>query len=137
MRKQNVRRLVNMFERMNLIKIIVNKNFCESCIKTKQKAESHNNSMILNKYSLNLIWNDLVQFLVANDNVKYFVIFLCDFIKRLMIYVFRVKFNTFEAFRYFQQHNEHENNRIRRLRIDWKKKYFNDEFDNHHFKHDI
>jgi hypothetical protein len=54
-----------------------------------------------------------------------------------MIYVLRVKSNTFDAFKHFQQHNEHENNRIRRLRIDWKRKYFNDEFDNHRFEHDI
>jgi hypothetical protein len=54
-----------------------------------------------------------------------------------MIYVLRVKFDTFDAFRHFQQHNEHENNLIRRLRIDWKKKYFSDEFDNHRFEHEI
>jgi hypothetical protein len=54
-----------------------------------------------------------------------------------MIYVLRVKFNTFDVFKHFQQYNEHENNRIRRIRIDWEKKYFNDEFDNHRFKHEI
>ncbi len=54
-----------------------------------------------------------------------------------MIYVLPVKFNTFEAFRHFKQHNEHENNRIRCLRIDWRKEYFNDEFDNHCIEHDI
>ncbi len=70
LRKQNVRRLVNMFERMNLIKIVVNKNLRESCIQTKQEAESHNNSMISDKHSLNLIWSDLVQCFVAYDNVK-------------------------------------------------------------------
>jgi hypothetical protein len=51
-----------------------------------------------------------------------------------MIYVLRVKFDTFDVFRYFQQHNKHENNRMRHFRIDWEKKYFNDEFDNHRFK---
>jgi hypothetical protein len=65
------------------------------------------------------------------------VIFLCDFIKRSIIYVFRVKSNTFDVFKHFQQHNEHENNRVRRFRTNWKKKYFNDEFDNHRFEHDI
>jgi hypothetical protein len=29
-----------------------------------------------------------------------------------MIYVLRVKLNTFEAFEHFQLHNEHENNQI-------------------------
>ncbi len=65
------------------------------------------------------------------------MIFLCDFIKRSIIYVFRVKSNTFDVFKHFQQHNEHENNRVRRFRTNWKKKYFNDEFDNHRFEHDI
>ncbi len=65
------------------------------------------------------------------------MIFLCDFIKRLIIYVLRVKLNTFDAFKHFQQHNEHEDNRVRRLRTSWKKEYFNDEFDNHRFEHDI
>jgi hypothetical protein len=137
LKEQNVRRLVKMSKKINLIKFIVNKNLCESCIVIKQKVESHNNLVILDKHFLNLMWSDLVQFFVFNDKIKYFVTFLYDFIKRSMIYVLRVKFNTFDVFRHFQQHNEHENNRIRRLRIDWKRKYFNDEFDNHHFEHDI
>jgi hypothetical protein len=83
------------------------------------------------------MWSDLVQSIVFNDKIKYFVIFLCDFIKQLMIYVLRVKSNTFDAFKHFQQHNEHENNRVRCLRTNWEIKYFNDEFDNHRFEHDI
>jgi hypothetical protein len=93
--------------------------------------------VIFDKHSLNLMWSDFVQFFVLNDKIKYFVTFLCDFIKRSMIYVLRVKIDTFDVFKHFQQHNEHENNRMRRLRIDWKKKYFNDEFDNHRFEQNI
>ncbi len=137
LREQNVRRLVKMSKRMNLIIFIADKNFCESCIVIKQKVESHNSLVIFDKHFLNLMWSDLVQSFVFNDKIKYFVTFLCDFIKRSVIYVLRVKSNTFNAFRHFQQHNEHENNRVRRLRIDWRKKYFNDKFDNHRFKHDI
>jgi hypothetical protein len=137
LKKQNVRRLIKMSKRMNLIKFIANKNFCESCIVIKQKVESHNKFVIFDKHSLNLMWSDFVQSFIFNDKIKYFVTFLCDFIKRSMIYVLRVKFNTFDAFKHFQQHNEHENNRVRRLRIDWEKKYFNDEFENHRFEHDI
>jgi hypothetical protein len=137
LREQNVRRLVKMSKKMNLIKLIANKNFCESCIVIKQKIESHNSLVVFDKHSLNLMWSDFVQFFVLNDKIKYFVTFLCDFIKRSMIYVLRVKSNTFDAFRHFQQHNEHENNRIRRLCIDWRRKYFSDEFDNHRFEHDI
>jgi hypothetical protein len=137
LKKQNVRRFVKMSEKMNLIKLIANKNFCGSCIVVKQKIESHNNLVILDKHSLNLIWSDLVQSLVFNDKVKYFVTFLCDFIKRSVIYVLRVKSDTFDAFRHFQQHNEHEDNRVRRLRIDWEREYFSDEFDNYRFEHDI
>jgi hypothetical protein len=121
LRNQNVRRLVKMSKRMNLIKLITNKNLCESYIVIKQKIESHNNLVIFDKHSLNLIRSDLVQSFVFNDKIKYFVTFLCDFIKQSMIYVFRVKFNTFNVFKHFQQHNEYENNRIRRFRIDWKK----------------
>jgi hypothetical protein len=54
-----------------------------------------------------------------------------------MIYVLRVKFDTFDVFRHFQQHNKHENNRVRRLRIDWERKYFNEKFDNYRFEHNI
>jgi hypothetical protein len=54
-----------------------------------------------------------------------------------MIYVLRVKFDTFDVFKHFQQHNEHENNRVRHFRIDWEKEYFSDEFDNHRFEHEI
>jgi hypothetical protein len=111
-----VRRLIKMTDEINLIKFVANKNSCESCIVIKQKVESHNNFVIFDKHFLNLMWSDLVQFFVSHDKVKYFVIFLCDFIKRSVIYVLRVKSDTFNVFRHFQQHNEHENNRVRRLR---------------------
>jgi uncharacterized protein YaiL (DUF2058 family) len=77
-------------------------NFCEFCIVIKQKIESHNNLVILDKHSLNLMWSDLVQFFVFNNKIKYFVTFLCDFIKRSVIYVLRVKFDTFDVFKHFQ-----------------------------------
>jgi hypothetical protein len=65
------------------------------------------------------------------------VTFLCDFIKRSMIYMLRVKLNTFKAFKHFQLHNEHEDNQVRRFRMNWKRKYLNNEFDDYRFKHDI
>jgi hypothetical protein len=132
-----VRQLTKMSKKMNFIKSIIDKNFCESCIIIKQKIESHNNFVIFDKHSLNLMWSDLVESLISNDKTQYFVTFLCDFIKRSMIYVFRVKLNTFEIFKHFQLHNEHENNRIRRLRTNWRKKYSNNKFDDYRFKHDI
>jgi hypothetical protein len=134
LKEQNVRRLFKMSNEMNLIKLVANKNSYESCIVIKQKIESHNNLVIFDKHFLNLMWSDLVQSFVFNDKIKYFVTFLCDFIKRSMIYVLRVKSNTFDVFRHFQQHNEH---RVRRLRTNWEKEYFNDEFDNYRFEHDI
>jgi hypothetical protein len=120
LRKQNVRWLTKMFESMNLFKFVVDKNFCVSCIIIKQKIEFYNNFVIFDKHSLNLMWNDFVEFSISNDKIRYFVTFLCDFIKRSVIYVLRVKSNTFEIFKHFQRYNEHENNRMRRLRIDWK-----------------
>ncbi len=102
LKKQNVRRLVKMSNEMNLIKLVANKNSCESCIVIKQKVESHNSFVIFDKHFLNMMWSDLVQLLVFNDKIKYFVIFLCDFIKRSIIYVLRVKSNTFDVFRHFQ-----------------------------------
>jgi hypothetical protein len=137
LKKQNVRRLTKMFKKMNFIKLIVDKTFCESCIIIKQKIESHNNFVIFDKHFLNLMWSDFVESSISNDKIRYFVMFLCDFIKRSMIYVLRVKLNTFEAFKHFQLHNEHENNRVRRLRTNWKKEYSNNEFDDHRFEHDI
>jgi hypothetical protein len=126
-----------MSKKMNLIKSIVDKNLCELCIIIKQKIESHNNFVIFDKHFLNLMWNDLVEFSISNNKTRYFVTFLCDFIKRSIIYVLRVKSNTFEAFRHFQLHNKHENNRVRRLRTNWKKEYSNNEFDDYRFEHDI
>ncbi len=137
LRKQNVRRLTKMSKNMNLIKLVVQRESCESCIATKQKFESHKSFVIFDKHLLNLMWSDLVEFFVSNDKIKYFVTFLCDFIKRSVIYVLRVKSDTFEAFRHFQLHNEHENNRVRRLRTDWERKYSSNEFDDYRFEHDI
>jgi hypothetical protein len=137
LREQNVRRLTKMSKNMNLIKFVVQKESCESCTVTKQKFESHKSFVIFDKHSLNLMWSDLVKSFVSNDKIKYFVTFLCDFIKRSVIYVLRFKSNTFEAFRHFQLHNEHEDNRVRRLRTNWEKKYSSNEFDDYRFEHDI
>jgi hypothetical protein len=137
LREQNVRRLTKMSKRMNLIKSIVDRDFCESCIIVKQKIESHNNLVIFDKHSLNLMWSDLVELSIFNDKTRYFVTFLCDFIKRSVIYVLRVKSDTFEAFRHFQLHNEHEDNRVRRLRMNWEREYSSNEFDDYRFEHDI
>ncbi len=101
LKEQNVRRLTKMSKRMNFIKSIVERNFCESCIIIKQKIESHNNFVIFDKHFLNLMWNDFVESSISNNKIWYFVTFLCDFIKRSVIYVLRVKSNTFEAFRHF------------------------------------
>jgi hypothetical protein len=86
---------------MNLIKLVANKNSYELCIVIKQKIESHNNFVIFDKHFLNLMWSDFVQFFVLYDKIEYFVIFLCDFIKRSMIYVLCVKLNTFDVFKHF------------------------------------
>ncbi len=137
LKEQNVRRFVKMSNEMNLTKLVANKNSCKSCIVIKQKVESHNNFVIFDKHFLNLVWSDLVQSFIFNNKIKYFVTFLCDFIKRSIIYVLRVKSNTFNVFKHFQQHNEHENNRVHCFRTNWKKKYFNDEFDKHRFENDI
>jgi hypothetical protein len=137
LREQNVRRLAKMSKRMNLIKSIVDRDFCESCIIIKQKIESHNNFVIFDKHFLNLMWSDFVELSIFNDKTRYFVTFLCDFIKQSVIYVLRVKSNTFEAFKHFQLHNEHENNRVRHLRINWEKEYSSNEFDDYCFEHDI
>jgi hypothetical protein len=125
-----------MSKSMNLIKFVVHKKSCEFCIVIKQKFESHKNFVIFDKHFLNLMWSDLIELFVSNDKIKYFVMFLCDFIKRSVIYVLRVKLSTFEAFRHFQLHNEHEDNRVRRLRTNWKK-YSSNEFDDYRFEHDI
>jgi hypothetical protein len=93
--------------------------------------------VILDKHSLNLMWSDLVESSISNDKIRYFVTFLCDFIKRSMIYVLHVKLNTFEIFKHFQLHNEHENNRVRRFRTNWKRKYSSNKFDDYRFEHDI
>jgi hypothetical protein len=105
LRKQNVRRLTKILKRMNFIKFVVDKDFCLSCIVIKQEIESHNNLVIFDKHFLNLMWSDLVESSISNDKTRYFVTFLCDFIKRSLIYVLRVKSNTFEVFKHFSLHN--------------------------------
>jgi hypothetical protein len=137
LKEQNVCRLTKMSKKMNLIKSIIDRDFCESCIIIKQKIESHNNFVIFDKHSLNLMWSDFVESSISNDKTRYFVTFLCDFIKRSVIYVLRVKSDTFEAFRHFQLHNEHEDNRVQRLRTNWKREYSNNEFDDYRFEHNI
>jgi hypothetical protein len=137
LKEQNVRRLTKISKSINLIKFVVQKKSCEFCIVIKQKFESHKSFVIFDKHFLNLMWSDFVELFVSNDKIKYFVTFLCDFIKRSVIYVLRVKSNTFEAFKHFQLHNEHENNRVWCFRTNWKEKYSNNEFNDYRFEHDI
>jgi hypothetical protein len=126
-----------MSKSMNLIKLVMHKKSCKFCIVIKQKFESHKNFVIFDKHFLNLMWSDFIESFVLNDKIKYFVTFFCDFIKRSMICVLRVKLNTFEAFRHFQLHNEHENNQMRHLSTNWEKKYSSNEFNDYRFEHDI
>jgi hypothetical protein len=126
-----------MSKKMNLIKFVVDRDFCLSCLVIKQKIESHNNFVIFDKHLLNLMWSDLVESSISNDKTRYFVTFLCDFIKRSVIHVLRVKSDTFKTFKHFQLHNEHENNRIQRFCTNWERKYWNNEFDVYRFEHDI
>ncbi len=135
--EQNVRRLAKMSDGMDLTKPVADKNPCEPCTVAKQKAEPHNSPVVPGKHPLDLVWSDLVQPPVPNDKAKYFVTFLCDFTKRSVVYVLRAKSGTFDAFRHFQQHNEHGDNRVRRLRTDWGGEYSSDEFDKHRFEHGI
>ncbi len=137
MKQKNVRRLTKMFENINLFKFIIDKNSCVLCIIIKQKIEFHNNFVIFDKYFLNLMWSDFVESSISNNKTRYFVTFLCDFIKQFLIYVFCVKPNTFDVFKHFQQYNKHENNWMKRLRIDWERKYSNKKFDDYRFEHDI
>jgi hypothetical protein len=137
LKKQNVRWLTKMFKNINLIKFIINKNFCVLCIIIKQEIEFYNNFVIFDKHFLNLTWSDFVEFSILNDKIRYFITFLIDFIKRSVIYVLRVKWNTFKAFKHFQRYNEHENNRVQRLRIEWRKEYSNNKFDDYRFEYDI
>jgi hypothetical protein len=65
-----MRRLTKMLKNMNLIKFVVNKKFCESCIVIKQKFESHKNIVIFNKHFLNLIWSDFVESFVLNNKIN-------------------------------------------------------------------
>ncbi len=137
LKKQNVRQLTKMSKKMNYIKFVVDKDFCESCIKIKQKIKLHNNFVIFDTRFLNLMWSDLIESSISHDKIRYFVTFLCDFIKRAMIYVLCVKLNMFKAFKHFQLHNEHENNWVRRFRTNWEKEYSSNEFDDYRFEHDI
>ncbi len=65
-----------MSKKMNFIKSIVDRNFCESCIIIKQKIELHDNVVIFEKHFLNLMWSDLVEFLISNDKTRYFDVFM-------------------------------------------------------------
>jgi hypothetical protein len=101
LKKQNVKRFVNMSIEINLIKFIINKNFCESCVLIKMKTNLYKKLLQSKEYLMKLIWSDLMISLIFNDDKKYFVTFLDDFIKRSKIYVLRIKTNTFKSFKNF------------------------------------
>jgi hypothetical protein len=86
---------------------------------------------------MKLIWSDLITSSISNDERKYFVTFLDDFIKRSKFYVFRIKVEVLETFKNFKMQNEHDDARIYHLRIDYKDEYFNQDMSNYTMKHDI
>ncbi len=137
LKKQNVKNLVNMSIEMNLIKVIVNKKICELCVVIKIKTNFHKTLVRTKTYFMKLIWSNLIISSIFNHDKKYFVTFFDDFIKRSKIYVLRIKTNTFEVFKNFEQLNEHENARIHRLRIDYEDEYFNQVMLYNTLKHDI
>ncbi len=122
---------------MNLIKFIVKKNFCESCVVIKIKTNSHKNLVQSRKYFMKSIWSNLMIFTIFNDDKKYFVTFFDNFNKRSKIYVFCIKTNIFEVFKNFKQLNKHENTCIHRLKIDYEDEYINQVMLNDTLKHEI
>ena len=77
---QNVQKLIKMFKNIDLIKKIVDKDYCALCVIKKTRQTSHKTHIRLEKESLNLIYIDICDFIISRDyhNDKYFVIFFND-----------------------------------------------------------
>jgi hypothetical protein len=104
----NIKKLINMFTEIDLSKSSI-ENVCETCVVTQIRFKSHKIFIKFNRYSFNLIHNDVQKsFFQVYENFRYLIIFHDDFIKRFMIYSIKHKLNVFERFRIYKQYEEHD-----------------------------
>ena len=92
----------------------------------------------LDKYFLNLIYNDIQRFFskIPND-VKYLIFFHCDFDKQLYVSFFRIKEKSFQTFFNYKKQNEYKNKFIKRLKSNNESEYMSKEFEEFKFQNDI
>ena len=76
----NVRKLIKLFKNIDLIKMIINKKFYISYAIKKTQRTSHKSHIRLKKRFLNLIHNDVCDFIISRNrfNDKYFITFIND-----------------------------------------------------------
>ena len=75
---QNIQRLIKMFKNIDLIKKIVDKDFCDLCVIKKIRQTLYKTHIRFEEEFLNLIHFDIYDLITSRDyyNDKYFVIFL-------------------------------------------------------------
>ena len=73
---------------------------------------------------------------LSND-VKYLIIFHCDFDKWLHISFFRIKEKIFQTFFNYKKQNEYKNEYIERLKSNNENEYMFEEFEEFKFQNDI
>ena len=114
-----------MFKNIDLIKKIVNKDFCDLCVIKKTRQAPHKTHIRLKKESLNLIHFDIYNFITSRDyyNDKYLVIFFDNWNKRLEVKIIKHKNGIFFIFKRYQARNQRGDFKIHRFRIDYDEEY--------------
>ena len=136
--KFNVRHLQQMFTNMNLIKIFSKKNACSICAETRMKMKIHKSFIRPSCYVNELIYNDLTKFFEFNVcEIKYYINFLNNWLKRFEIFLLNRKNNVFKAFKNYKKIHEYKECRIRRLRSDDENEYNNYVFHERLFEESI
>ena len=116
--EQNIRRLENMSEGMDLTKPPAT-DACEPCTVANLKTEPHKDSIEFGKAALDLVHSDVMgPFQEAYNGARYAVTFLDDYLQASDVYFLKQKAGVFGAFKHFRQHHERGDTRVRRLRTD-------------------
>ena len=136
--EQNIKRLANMANRIDLRKTIPHNDTCTACAKQSISSEPHTDHIEPGTYPNELIHSNLVGPLsLSAAGVKYFVMFLDDKTKKSEVHFLKDKSRAFSAFKNFKVRWEHGHNTIKRLHTNYGEEYVDHNFELFQHEHGI
>ena len=116
--EDNIKRLANISEGMDLSQAPISNDVCDVCALTKLKSEPHKCPIRPGRFHLDLIHSDIMGPFSDEEVKQYVVTFLDDWSKHLTIDIVDSRDQYLRSFEKFRQMNEHGDFTIHRIRSD-------------------